>query len=338
MTYTSLLLVTNYLALVITVWLGWYVITRSPRNLLSWLTSLTLWSVGGLFLNTILALNPLPPPVNSPQWLRFVFPFWPVEAFEKGWSGWLHGWQVVPAIAFWHHATMVMRPGKMNGWRWTRVIFGYLVALVVIGILLVNPPFFVEVSEDILFLHTLETGAAYLPILFILGIFIILCLINIFRSVSASPTKLQKQQLILLAIATFIAGLTAPITFLAAEYMISIPRILYSILLMISVIIFGYGIARYSALIEGRTIRRDFFYNAMMMGLITLVYSSVTWFSVKVFGIPAAAFVFVVMLAIITHNLVDVARHSLDLLFFQRENKEVRANLRRLASQMDGLN
>jgi len=80
--HSTILLVTNYLALVITVWLGWYVITRSPRNLLSWLTTLTLWSVGGLFLNTILALNPLPPPVNSPEWLRIFFPFWPFGTMQ----------------------------------------------------------------------------------------------------------------------------------------------------------------------------------------------------------------------------------------------------------------
>ena len=48
--HATILLVTNYLALVITVWLGWYVVTRSPRNPISWLTTLTALSVGGLFL------------------------------------------------------------------------------------------------------------------------------------------------------------------------------------------------------------------------------------------------------------------------------------------------
>ena len=82
--HTTWLLIINYLALVITVWLGWYVFTRSPRKLLSWLTSLTLLSMGGVFLNTILALNPLPPPISSPIWLQIFFPFWPLEAFENG--------------------------------------------------------------------------------------------------------------------------------------------------------------------------------------------------------------------------------------------------------------
>ena len=72
--HSTILLITNYLALVITVWLGWYVITRSPRNLLSWLTGLTLWSVGGLFLNTILALNPLPQPLQLSRVAEYIFP------------------------------------------------------------------------------------------------------------------------------------------------------------------------------------------------------------------------------------------------------------------------
>lgn len=59
-TRLSFSLIINYLGLITAVWLGWYVITRSPRSLISWLTSLTLWSVGGLFLNMILALNPPP--------------------------------------------------------------------------------------------------------------------------------------------------------------------------------------------------------------------------------------------------------------------------------------
>ena len=95
----TLLLITNYLALVVTTWLGWYVVTRSPHNLLSWLTSLTLWSLGGLFLNTILALTPLPRPIDSPGWLQLFFPFWSLETFSYNWSGWLQG--RFPGFLYW---------------------------------------------------------------------------------------------------------------------------------------------------------------------------------------------------------------------------------------------
>jgi len=333
--HSTILLVTNYLALVITVWLGWYVITRSPRNLLSWLTTLTLWSVGGLFLNTILALNPLPPPANSPEWLRIFFPFWPEEAFENGWSGWLQGWQVVPAIIFWHHATMLIRPGDMNWWRWVRVIFGYVVAIFGIFVLINKPLIFADVSGDPLYLHTLKPGPFYIPFLILLSLFTIFCLINIVRSIRVAQAEMVRRQLITMAIATVIAGFTSPAAFIAAVFQIPVPRIVFTVLLSISVGLIGYGVARYSALTEGRTIRRDFLYNAAAMGIVVGIYSLVTWVSVKIFGIPPAAFVFVIILAIITHNLVDIARHQLDSVFFKRENQQIRTNLRKLAHQIN---
>jgi len=325
-------LIANYLGLVIAVWLGWYVVTRSPRKLISWLTGITLWSIGGLFLNMVLALNPPTTPMNSPGWLRVLYPFWPREAFESGWVGWLQGWQVTPAVVLWHHVTTIMRPGKMNWWRWTRVISGYVVALIAIIIQIFTPLMFADIAGDPLYLNTLKPGPLYLPFLFLLLMYTGFSLINLSRSARATQEILPKQQFIILAIATLTAGLTAPIAFLAAIFELSLPRTSLTILLTIAMILIGYGIARYSSLMEGRTIRRDFIYNGVAMALITGIYSLVTWISVKIYSIPAAAFVFVIMLAIITHNLVDVTRRYLDSLFYRQENRQLRSNLRHLAS------
>lgn len=332
--HTTILLVTNYLALVMAVWLGWYVVTRSTRNLLSWLTSLTLWSVGGLFLNTILALNPLPPPINSPEWMQMFFPFWPTETIESGWAGWLQGWQVVPAIIFWHHATMILRPGMMNWWRWIRVIVGYAIAISGIIILIEKPLAFADVSGDPLFLNTLKPGPLYLPFLLALLIFTFFCLVNIFRTIQTTQAEMPKRQLITMAIATVIALLTVPSALLAAIFGIPVPRLIYTLLLLISVALIGYGVSRYSALMEGRTIRRDFVYSALSTSLIVAIYFVVTWVSVRVFNVPAAVFVFVIILIIVTHNLVDSTRHSLDSIFFRKENRQIRANLRKLSNQI----
>jgi hypothetical protein len=330
----TLLLITNYLALVVTTWLGWYVVTRSPHNLLSWLTSLTLWSLGGLFLNTILALTPLPRPIDSPGWLQLFFPFWSLETFSYNWSGWLQGWQVVPAIIFWHHATILIRPGKLTLWRWARVIFGYAMALFGIWVMVTRPLEFADISSDPIYLNTLKPGPFYVPFLFLLLFFIGLCLINIIRAIFEVTVQMARRQLITLAIATFIAGFTAPVAYVATALNLPISRLAFTFLLTIAVALIGYGVARYSALTEGRTIRRDILYNAVAMGTVVAVYSLVTWVSVRVFDVPAAAFVFVIMLAIITHNLVDIARHTLDSVFFRRENRQIRENLRKLAGQV----
>ena len=73
----SLTVIINFVFLVVAVWLGVYVVTRSPRSLVAWLTGLTLWSIAGLFLNLLLALTPLPCLENSPGWAQLVLPFWP---------------------------------------------------------------------------------------------------------------------------------------------------------------------------------------------------------------------------------------------------------------------
>jgi uncharacterized membrane protein len=49
----------NFLGLVLALWLG-LIWSRSPRYLIAWLTALTLWSMSGLFLNILLAINPRP--------------------------------------------------------------------------------------------------------------------------------------------------------------------------------------------------------------------------------------------------------------------------------------
>ena len=331
--HTTFSIVINYLALVCDVWLGWYVVTRSPRKLISWLTGLTLLSLGGLFLNILLALNPLPMPINSPGWLRFLFPFWPTDAFESGWVGWLHGWQVTPAVILWHHVTLLMRPGGLNWWRWTRLIFGYVVAILAILVQVFKPHLLAETFGNPLYLNTIKPGPLYLPFLLILFLFTIFSVINLFRSARAAPSIMPRKQLLTLGAATITAGLTVPVAFISSALKISLPQVILTILLLIAVILIGYGVARYSALIEGRTMRRDFYYNAIAMAQIALIYSFVTWVSVAMFDVPAAAFVFVIVLSIFTHNLVDATRRTLDSIFYRQENRQLRQNLRRLARE-----
>ncbi|MDK1080355.1 MAG: hypothetical protein QGD88_02660 [Anaerolineae bacterium] len=81
-TLTFITFAVNFFALVAALWLGFYLVTRSPRALTAWLTAFTLWSLGGLFLNILLALNPPPSANYQPAWLRFLFPFFSSGTFE----------------------------------------------------------------------------------------------------------------------------------------------------------------------------------------------------------------------------------------------------------------
>lgn len=324
----------NFGFLMIAVWLGIYVITRNPRSLVSWLTGITLWSVAGLFLNMLLALNPPPLGQEYPLWMSVLLPFWTADIIEQTSSSWLRGWLVAPAIVFWHHVTILLRQGGMNPWRWTRVLLGYLVALVTILLLVYSNLIFARDAGDPIYMNTLNPGPLYPLFMLLLILFTIFCLINLVRSTRAAPSVMQRNQLRILIFATLIAGLVGPVEVFTELFSIGAPRVTLSILLGIAVILIGYGVAQYSALVQGRTIRRDFIYNAIAMLIISGLYILVTRISAQFFDVPPAVYIFIVLLAIVTHSLIDFARQFLDYLFFNRERRNIRHNLTLLADSV----
>jgi hypothetical protein len=324
----------NFGFLMTAVWLGIYVITRNPRSLVSWLTGLTLWSVAGLFLNMLLALNPPPLGQEYPVWMNVLLPFWTEDIIKQTSSSWLQGWLVVPAIVFWHHVTILLRQGGMNPWRWTRVIIGYLVALATILLLVYTNLIFAKDAGDPIYMNTFNPGPLYPLVMVLLILFTIFCLINLFRSTRAAPSVMQKNQLSILILATLIAGLTGPVEVITEIYSIGAPRVSLSILLGIAVVLIGYGVAQYSALVQGRTIRRDFIYNAIAMLVISALYILVTRISAQFFDVPPAVYIFIVLLAIITHSLIDFSRQFLDYIFFNRERRNIRHTLNLLAESV----
>jgi len=330
----SITLLTNFVFLIAAVWLGIYVITRSPRSLIAWLTSLTLWSLAGLFLNLLLALNPPPLPQNLPGWMTVLLPFWRSGTAEQGSSGWLQGWLVIPAIVIWHHVTVLLRPGPMNPWRWTRVLLGYLAAVVAINLLVFTNLIFSRDPGDPIYMNTLNPGPLYPVFMGLLILFTAFSLVNLSRSARDAPAVMQRNQLTILILATLIAGLTGPIGLVAETFSIGVPRVTLSILLGIAVVLLGYGVTQYSALVQGRTIRRDFVYNAIAMAVISGLYLLGTRISAQFFDVPAAVYIFIVLLAIITHSLIDIARQVLDFLFFNKERRMIRQNLATLASSV----
>jgi hypothetical protein len=329
----SFTVVVNLIALAVAVWLGIYIVTRSPRSQIAWLAGLALWSIAGFFLNVLLALNPPPSPAMMPLWVRPLLWFWPAGAFERGWGNWLQGWQITPAVMIWHHVTLLIRTGRMNPWRWTRVVIGYLIAIAAILGQRYTGLVFTTTNGDPLYLTTLVPGPLYPLYMLALLIFTCLSLINLIRSARAAPNVVQRKQLNLMVAATLIAGLAGPISFVSYTLNFLMPRVTVTLLLGSALFMIGYGVARYSALIEGRVIGRDFLYNGVVILLIATVYMYVVWSSVVIYGVPVVSLAIVVILAILTHSLVDVGRRLFDFLFYNRETRELRAQLRHLAQR-----
>ena len=323
----------NFLGLVLALWLGLYLVTRNPKYPIAWLTALTLWSMSGLFLNVLLAINPPPLPVYYQTWLRFMFPFWAEAALLGNPNIWLLGWSVAPAIAFWHHATLLMRPGRLNAWRWARILAGYLMAILAIIVQADGSLLYTESESNPLYLNSLHAGA-WFPIF---GVALLLVtwssVVNLVRSARGTPAPLPRKQLILLACATVVAGLIAPVAMIGSILGWPVPMLVMSLLLVVPVSIMGYGVARYSAAAAGRTIQRDFLYNLVLLVLVTLVYFAASLFLVKIYGAPGVTIVFVPLLAVFTHFFMSTANGLLDWLFYRRETRLLRYNLRQLIRQ-----
>ena len=331
----------NFLALIASLWLGLYLVTRNPRSPTAWLTALTLWSLGGLFINILLALSPPPIPAFRPEALRFLFPFWPSGMFEKGGSAWLQGWSVAPSIAFWHHATMLMRPGKINIWRWMRIIVGYLIALAAIELQAYTQILFSMEGGDPLYLNSLRAG----PLYSIFGIALILltslCVINLARSAFIAPTETVRRQLITLMTATSITGLIAPVSLVSSGLnLFPMPMVVMSGVLAVFVAMIGYGVARYSALVEKRTIDRDFFYNVVGVTAMVGIYTFASWVLVFAYQAPKVIVIFIPLLGVFTHTGLNAASIFLDWFFYRGETRRLRASLRdlrRLAGESESM-
>jgi hypothetical protein len=336
----SITLIVNFMALAAALWLGLYVVTRSPRRLISWLTGLALWCLTGPFLNVLLALIPPPMPASVPAWLTPVLQFWEGNARE-GANSWLQGWLFVPAIALWHHVTTLMRPGNLTPWHWTRILLGYGLTAVTI-VVQANTSLLLSASPtgDPLYLSTLKAGPLY-PFFLPLGLlYAATSLANLLQSAYDAPADVLREQFLILAAATLIAGAIAPLSIASAVFGWRVPIVFVSLLFGLAVVLIGYGVVYYSALVDGRTIRRDFYYTAIAMGLIAGLYLLATWVSVRFFDVPATVYVFIILLAIITHSVVDIARQGLDSLLYRQDVRRIRANLHQLASlagQQDGL-
>ncbi len=320
----------NLLGLVLALWLGLYLVTRSPRLLLAWLTALTLWSLAGLFLNVLLALTPPPAMQFHPEIMRYLFLFWPTETLAESRSHWLQGFSVAPAVVFWHHATVLMLPGRLNFRRKLRIFFGYVLAILSI-IAQANALILYSAKDsNPLLLNSLQAGSWYAFFGLALLILTLYSAVNLLRSARSAPSTVLRKRFRILAVATLVAGGILPVSIAGSMLGLPVPMVVVALLVLIPVGIFGFDVARYSAMMEGHTIQRDFFYNLLLLALVVLVYLSVSAILVVGYQAPVAIIVILPVLAVASHSLMSTAGRLLDWMFFRQEARRLRSNLQRL--------
>ncbi|MFQ5944830.1 MAG: hypothetical protein ACE5NC_01085, partial [Anaerolineae bacterium] len=305
----------NWLAMALALWLGLFVVTRSPRSRISWLAGLALWSVT-LYLGGNVAYLHVASRSGSALALTL-----------------LHlGGSLLPAA--WFHLAVQLLPGRVQA-RWTAAVaVAYLVAAIsFLGSattdLMLVPDFRVE--------RTLAAGKAAGPLypLFIAygATTALLSLVLLHRLWQHERRLALKSQLGYLGVATAIvipAGLFLSIGIWQRWEVPSLPG---DAAFAVGVVLLGYAVSRWNALVEGRVLELDFIYTLLMVAAVSVVYLVGTGILFGAASLPLVNVVIVVGLAILTHLTYDWARSFLDRFFYQRQFREVRSNLRSFARE-----
>ncbi len=302
----------DLMALAASLWLGLYIVTRNPRARISWLASLTLWSLSGYFLDSFLHLNR------------------PHEQMLAWWTG----WTVLLSAPLWLHLCVLLTHREST---WHRYLAwgGYLWAVVlVVAELATGNVFGVLSGEPFVYAAAQQPGRWY-PAVFVLLVLAPLISIELlYRAGRSGGRPLADQRGVLVsATALALAGglyLTSSVWF-----SLRVAILPGQVTLALALILLGYGVARYNALVEGRSTRADFAYALVAILAVIAVYLLVTYVSYRVFEIPFAVFIFVLMLVIVTHSLYEWGVTTLERLFFRRRYQQLRADLRAFAQEAE---
>jgi hypothetical protein len=302
--------VINFVSLVVSLWLGFYIVTRSPRSKISWLASATLWSLSGYFLNHLTA-------TQGPS-VRSTVPWW-----------W--GWSVAFVVPFCFHLSVSLLPERAARKQRPLVFLIYFLALNFVAMEVYTPWIFSgATAEPSIYSSAQRPGPLY-PVFALYAVAVpALSVYNLRQGWRQARSPIIRKQFAILQCAALLAVFGAVYNALSVWFMLGTPTLISSLSLGAGVALLGYAVARYNALIEGRAIGLDFVYTSLAMVLVIGAYLLAAFVSDLIFGVPLIAFILIIMLAIVSHSLYDWGRTFLDRLFYRRQYRELRANLRSL--------
>lgn len=299
----------------LSLWLGLFVVTRSPRSRISWLSSLALWSVTLYFGANVIYLHSATQAASALA----------LKVLNLGAS-------VLPAA--WLHLSALLLPARAHRRMKIPVVTAYLLVLafILLGTLTDSVIFPVETIPRA---YSSGKGAGVLYplfILFIMGtaVFAFSMFYRLWRHERRSHLKPQ------VAILTTATALVIPgglYLTLGTWLALNLPTLPGDMVLAVGVLLLGYGVSKWNALVEGRVIELDFRYTFLMIAMVASIYFLSTGFFFGPQGLSLVNAVMVVALAIVSHFTYDWARTFLDRFFYQRQFQELRANLRNFARE-----
>ena len=326
----SLALLVNFLGLVLSFWLGVYIVTRSRKSRIAWSAGLTLWALAGFFANVLLLIDSGPAPAAQPMWLRLIFPIWPQQSGGSI-AGWTQGWAASLAIFCWYHTSLFILPGKLTRWQRLSLLLIYALGLFALLVQIFQPDLFRTVRSDPLLVDTQSIYSIFPLFAAALVAYSGLSLLNFLEAKRRSASLITGKQLNMLINASLIACLATVLSISGTVPGISIPVVWISGLAVAAVFFFGFGVIRYSALLDQRILRRDIIYSGVATGLVVVLYLSVIIWLIAAYNLPNSIIVILVPLAILSHSLMEEIRHVVERIVYDRRTRVLRSSLRSLS-------
>jgi hypothetical protein len=300
--------IVDFFFLTLSLWLGFFIVTRGNQTRVSWLAGATLWSLTGSFLINLIQLF----------------------SSTHDDMAWWWGWSIAIAASFLYHLSLSLLPRELAIKRnWLNSLI-YIVALNLIAIETYTPLIFVrEVNQGVGKGSVPQTGPLFPLFAGFLIIIPLLVLDNLRLGLSRTKTVPGQQRFkVLIWAGMFVLWGTifgVLRTWLAPE----ISSVFSDLCFGGSVLLLGYGVARWNALIEGHSVKLDFLYTSLAFSLVVGVYLTAAWFSNMLFDVPLVAYMLVIILAIVSHSVYDWVRSYLDhRIFGSRSYRDLRENLR----------
>ncbi len=324
---TSFTAVINLLSLAASLWLGFYIMTRSPYSAPSRLAALMLWSLATYFACNAL-LSSLPHSVVL-SWLR-------QEAVL-----------ILPLLL---HLTARLLPNQARtpGERRLAQInrlsvplaYAVAVALIALGVLPGGTPVgLFDTPSDSLPDPALPgfmsrtASQFYLLFLVFLLVVCLFSLLNLWYGRQLARNASLRQTFSILFVAAALAGLGGVYAAVGTWLHLSAPTTPADILYAVAIFLLGYAVARHAALLEGRPMDRDFLYALLVVGSLTAFYVLIVWLLYVAGHVDFLTLVLTIIGTIAAASLFDAVRTALDRVFYQSQFLRLRSNLRIFARE-----
>ena len=300
--------------LTFSLWLGVFVVTRSHQGRISWLAAAALWSLSCTFLINLFLLY-------SPELIKN--------------EPWFWGWNNAVTVSVLFHLSVSFLPKEQTYKKQWLISLIYVIAINLIAMDTYTPLIFARTELPGVSDVASQVGPFYPVFIGFLIIVPLLAFFNLYQGYHGSKRLLVRERFLILIWACICVLVGALCGGLSTWLTPGLPWIVSDIFFGSSVILIGYGVARWNALIEGRSVKLDLIYTGIAYSCVVGIYLVAAWFSNLIFGLPLLSFLVFIVLATITHSFYDWARSILARrIYGDLRYRELRENLRDMSRSM----